>query len=125
MSTQTSFPFACRQCGFCKEAFRVDGGGGSGGYESAQFRQWFCSTGCLQLARLFNSEPGEFNKVAHDSLIKTYNNCFTKVKRNGEVIHIPRKNDKEVRNDIEAGRIFLIRSIHERTNDDNHFGKYD
>lgn len=125
MTNQTSFPFACRQCGFCKEAFRIDGGGGSGGYESARFREWFCSNGCLQLARLFNSEPGVFNKASHDALIKTYNNCFTKVKSNGDVIHIPRKNAEETRMDIEDGKIYLIRSIYERTSDDNHFGRYD
>ena len=125
MTSQSSPPFACRQCGFCKEAFRIDGGGCSSGHESTRFSEWFCSNSCLQLARLFNSEPGEFNKVAHDSLIKTYNTCFTKVQSNGRVIHIPRKNAEETRMDIENGKIYLIRSIFERTSDDNHFGKYD
>ena len=124
MTTQTTtLPFACRQCGFCKEAFRIGGGGCCGGYESARFSEWFCSNGCLQLTRLFNSEPGEINKVAQDSLIQTYNNCFTKINSNGKSIHIPRKNAEDTQIDIENGKIYLIRSIYERTSDD--FGKYD
>jgi hypothetical protein len=123
MTSQAHSPFPCRQCGFCKEASRIGGGGCSSGYESAQFREWFCSNGCLQLTRLFNSEPGEIHKVAHDSLIQMYNRCYTKLNSNGVVIHIPRKNAEETQMDIENGKIYLVRSVYEPTSDD--FGKYD
>ena len=119
---QTSRPFACRQCEFCKEAFRVDGG--ASGIESPRHSAWFCSGGCLQLANLFKSSPGNINEYARDSLIKTYNNCYTYISKDGEYVHIPRKNEETTENDIRRGDIYLIKSIYEDTTDDNHFGKY-
>ena len=123
MTTQTSSPFACRQCEFCKEAFRVDGG--ATGIESARHGAWFCSGGCLKLANLFKSEPGSVNPYARDALINTYNNCYTYLSK-GEIVHVPRRNDERVSNEIDNGRIYLIKSLYQHTSDDNnHFGKYD
>ena len=123
MTTQTSPPFKCRQCGFCKEAFRTDGGGN--GFESARHGAWFETGTCLQLANLFTSEPGAVNHLARDALIKTYNNCYTKVGKDGEVIHLPRVNADKVAREVREGKIFIIKSVYEKTSDDNHFGNYD
>ena len=82
MTTQRTRPFACRQCLFCKEAFRVDGG--ADGIESFRHGGWFCSGGCLQLANLFSSEPGEINQYTRDALINAYNNCYTKTILKGQ-----------------------------------------
>ena len=122
-SQQTSPPFGCRQCGFCKEAFRVDGG--ATGIESVQHGSWFATGTCLQLANLFASEPGAINPSARDALIKTYNNCYTKVGKDGELIHLPRVNAEKVAREVKQGKIFIVKGIYEKSTDDNHFGKYD
>tara|TARA_Y100001980_G_C14473242_1_gene252999 strand:+ start:585 stop:953 length:369 start_codon:yes stop_codon:yes gene_type:complete len=121
MTTQRSAPFACRQCGFCKEAFRVDGG--AVGIESREHASWFCSGGCLQLANLFKSAPGSINTSHRDALINTYQNCFTYIS-NGEVVHIPKINEKKTRKDIDARMIYLVKGLYENTSDNNHFEKY-
>lgn len=123
MTTQTSPPFGCRQCGFCNEAFRVDGG--STGIESARHGAWFATGACLQLANLFASEPGEINESARDALIKTYNNCYTKVGKDGERIHIPKINAEKVDREVREGKIFIVKGVYDKTTDENHFGKYD
>ena len=119
-TSQTSRPFACRQCGFCKNAFRVDGG--ADGIESYKHSTWFCSGGCLQMANLFNSNPGEINQLTRDALIQTYNNCYTYVS-DGDVIHIPRRNEVITENDVKNKNIYLIKSMYQSTHDE-YFGKY-
>ena len=121
MTTQRSAPFACRQCCFCKEAFRVDGG--ASGIESLKHASWFCSGGCLQLANLFKSAPGSMHPSQRDALINTYHNCFTYIS-NGETVHIPKINEKKTQKDINNGMIYIVKGVYENTSDENHFNKY-
>ena len=123
MTTQTSPPFGCRQCGFCKDAFRIDGG--ATGIESARHGAWFATGTCLQLANLFASEPGAINPQVRDALIQTYNNCYTKIGKNGELIHLPKINAEKTSREVRNGKIFIVKSVYEKTTDDNNFGKYD
>jgi len=118
----TTRPFPCRQCLFCKEASRIDGG--CSGVESFNHGGWFCSGTCLQLANLFSSEPGKINNLIRDSLINTYNKCYTKTYQ-GDKIHIPRLNAEKVNNEVKCGDIYLIKSQYEHTTDGENFNKYD
>lgn len=122
-TTQTSFPFACRQCGFCREAFRVDGG--ATGIDSSRHQAWFCSSTCHQLANLFSSEPGEIHPNIRNSLIKTYNNCYTYLGKDGKLINIARVNHEKVSREVREMKIFIVKGVYENVSDDNHFGKYD
>lgn len=115
MSTQYTKPFACRQCLFCKDAFRIDGG--ATGIDSFKHGGWVCSGGCLQLANLFSSEPGEMNHYVRDALIKTYNKCYIKTDNNGNEIHIPRLNSENIYNEISRGNIYLIKSVYEHSSE--------
>lgn len=123
MSAQSVRPFACRQCGFCKDTFRIDGG--ASGQESVELGAWFCSGGCYNIARLFQSSPGDINQSVRDNLIATYNNCFTFTNKNGDTVHMPKINARRARDDVEQGAIKIIKGQFENTNDDGQFGKYD
>ena len=118
MTTQTSRPFACRQCQFCKEAFRMDGG--ATGMESYELGGWFCSHGCYNMARLFEgSDNGTFNQGMKHNLINTYQNCYTKTVYNeenmcNEEIPIPKINAMRTRDSIERGDIYIVKSEAER-----------
>ena len=120
--TQTSRPFACRQCFFCKDSFRVDGG--ASGMESAQFKAWFCSYGCYNLARHFGDNDGTFNHDMRKNLTDTYNNCFTKQTVDPEtgminIVHVPKINAEKTRRSVKKREIYIVKGIYERDEEPN------
>ena len=94
--------------------------------DSYELGAWFCSHGCYNMARLFSgSDNGTLNQQMKHNLINTYNNCYTKLGKDGELIHLPRVNAEKVAHEVREGKIFIVKGVYEKTTDDNHFGKYD
>jgi len=108
MSFQRSTPFLCKQCNFCKDAERVDGG--AIGVESLEYRAWFCSPVCYQLKRLFQGDSG-LNRENKQQLIKTYNNCFIKTIGNKD-FHVADINEKRVNRMVRSGQIKIIKDLY-------------
>ena len=105
----TSRPFPCKQCAFCNEAFRIDGGGGSDGIDSFKMKAWFCSGGCYNMARLFGEDNGTFNQQMKHSLIETYNNVY--INEKGD--NIPNINSEKIRNAVDRGDIHIVKGLYE------------
>ena len=107
----TSRPFPCKQCAFCNEAFRIDGGGGGSdsGVDSIDMHAWFCSGGCYNMARLFGEDNGTFNQAMKHNLIETFNRVY--INENGD--NIPKINREKVNYEVDRGEIRIVKGLYE------------